>query len=387
MSGPFISIVIPTRNRADYVGHALQSALEQSFDDFEVVVSNNDSSDRTAEVVAEHSDPRVRYVETSKTLAMPDSWEFAVSHARGEFVTVLCDDDALAPRCCERGAKHLRESGVELLYWRRYHYTMSDWLEPERRNSVRLRKTSGQAVLEPTKPLLESWYGEPRYILHAPMLFNGFFRRSKLEAIRASAGRFFISPAPDVGASVMMLAHTDEMLRLDEVMGIVGSGRQSIGASQRHGADTGVAEAFEAEFEGDIFTRVPFRMNMITTTITDTLLAAKELLPGPLAPYEVNWISFWLRCHRELIGRRDRGLDVSGPLAELEGLMEEHEPGLLARALSEDRSRRRRILRRRFIPRISLRRRQRRNVRGADAGFSNILECARELDRLVEELG
>ena len=76
-----------------------------------------------------------------------------------------------------------------------------------------------------------------------------------------------------------------------------------------HGRD--VAEAFEAEFEGDIFTHVPFRMNMITTTITDTLLRAKELLPGPLALYDVNWTSFYLQCHRELIGRRDRGLDVA----------------------------------------------------------------------------
>ncbi len=386
MSQPFISIVIPTRNRADYLGHALQSALEQTFDDYEVVVSNNDSTDRTAEVVAELSNHRVRYIETGKTLAMPDSWEFAVSHARGEFVTVLCDDDALAPRCCERGAKHLRESGVELLYWRRYHYTMSDWVEPERRNSVRLRKTTGRAVLEPTRPLLESWYRQPRYILHAPMLFNGFFPRRKIEAIRAAAGRFFVAPAPDVGASVMMLAHTDKMLLLDEAMGIVGSGRQSIGASQRHGAETGVAEAFEAEFKGDIFTHVPFRLNMITTTISDTLLKAKELLPAPLAPYELDWTSFYLQCHRELIGRRDRGLDVRGSLAELEGLMEAQEAGLLARAVREDRSRRRRAFRKRLIPSIRFRPRRRRVVRGADAGFSNILECARQLDRLVDEL-
>jgi len=386
---PRFSIVMPTRNRAGYLGHAIQSALEQRFEDLEVVVSNNDSSDETREVVHCFDDPRLRYVETSSTLAMPDSWEFAMTHARGEYVTVLCDDDALTPSCCARADHHLRETPVELLYWRRFHYNLADWIEESKRNTVKLAPTTGEATLEATRPWLESWYRGCRYMLHAPMLFNGFFSRERLEEIRERAGRFFLGPAPDVGASLMMLGHTDQMLKIDHVMGLVGAGRQSIGANQDVGGDTGVAEDFEKEFHGKIFTRIPFRMNMITTTVADTLLAAQELLPERFAEFEFDLGRFYLECYREVSDRGQRGQDVERPLAELARQMDALDATLRARADVEARRQGRKAMLKEATG--YLRRRlpgalwpgKTRVVRGADAGFSNILECARRLDEMA----
>src|SRR5439155_1533464 len=74
---PRFSIVMPTRNRAQLLQFALQSALDQPTADLEVVVSDNDSRDDTPAVARRFNDPRVRYVRTPETLAMPDSWEFA----------------------------------------------------------------------------------------------------------------------------------------------------------------------------------------------------------------------------------------------------------------------------------------------------------------------
>ncbi|MCA9109881.1 MAG: glycosyltransferase family 2 protein, partial [Planctomycetaceae bacterium] len=84
---PRFSIVMPTRNRACLFRSALQSALAQTCGDFEVVISNNQSSDNTNEVARTFDDPRVRYFETDQTLPMSRNWEFALSNARGEYVT------------------------------------------------------------------------------------------------------------------------------------------------------------------------------------------------------------------------------------------------------------------------------------------------------------
>ena len=81
---PRFSILMPTRNRAQLLQFALQSALDQPTADLEIVVSDNDSRDDTPAVARRFNDPRVRYVRTPETLAMPDSWEFALSHATGE---------------------------------------------------------------------------------------------------------------------------------------------------------------------------------------------------------------------------------------------------------------------------------------------------------------
>ena len=97
---PLFTIVMPTRNRGELLRNSLQTALNQSFTDYEIVVCDNNSVDNTAQVVRELAHPRLRYVKSEVSLSMPDNWEYAWGHARGEYIMYLCDDDAylLAPR-------------------------------------------------------------------------------------------------------------------------------------------------------------------------------------------------------------------------------------------------------------------------------------------------
>lgn len=398
---PQFSIVMPTRNRARIVPWAIKSALAQEFDDFEVILSNNDSSDGTREAVSQIDDPRLRYVETDRTLPMPDSWEFAIGHARGDFVGVLCDDDALAPSCLPRLDRHLEASeragnAIDMVYWPRFHYTFDDWHDEDRRNSLSLRPTTGKASLRETAPMLQEWFATCDYHVDAPMLLNGFVRRELVLRAQQEAGRFFIAPAPDVGASVAMLCHTDRMLHIDDVMGIVGMGRQSIGGDQIHRGASGVAREFEAEFRGDIFTRVPFKVNMIATTVTDTLAACKELLGDRLEGYEIDWEAFYAACYRELASRRANGWDTEAALEQLLGLMNESYPTLHERMREEETLHLRKLAKRRRKRRLRqlarsvgwTRKQQahadrRTQLFGRDHGFSNILECAARLDDLA----
>src|SRR5690349_16522507 len=97
MSQPLFSVVIPTRERAETLSSALRTCLEQTFDDYEIVVCDNCSSPATRAVVEAAGSARVRYVRSDRPLAMSANWELAVSHARGQYVTVLGDDDGLMP--------------------------------------------------------------------------------------------------------------------------------------------------------------------------------------------------------------------------------------------------------------------------------------------------
>ena len=114
---PLISIVIPTRNRAYLLQTAIQSALSQNFDDFEVVVSDNYSTDATFETVNKFNDPRLRYVKTSKAMHMPDSWEFALEQARGEYITFLSDDDAIHPNLLKISWNAVTRTSCDIIVW------------------------------------------------------------------------------------------------------------------------------------------------------------------------------------------------------------------------------------------------------------------------------
>src|SRR5215813_12321861 len=77
MSAPVFSVVIPTYNRRDLVPYAVRSVLRQTCGDLEVVVSDNGSSDDTADVIGSIADRRVRYVQTPVHGPIAYSWEFA----------------------------------------------------------------------------------------------------------------------------------------------------------------------------------------------------------------------------------------------------------------------------------------------------------------------
>src|SRR5262245_20675383 len=103
------SVVIPTRERAETLRHALRTCLNRKFDDYEVIVSDNDSAPPMRAVVDEVAGPKVRYVRTPDALAMSSNWDFALSHARGEFVVLIGDDDGLLPHALAELDKIIRE--------------------------------------------------------------------------------------------------------------------------------------------------------------------------------------------------------------------------------------------------------------------------------------
>ncbi len=92
-----VSIIIPTFNRAKYLTRAVSSALAQDYNDMEVIVSDNDSTDDTGVVVESFmGDKRFKYFRNSKNLGMAPNWRKALNeYATGDFFIILSDDDYL----------------------------------------------------------------------------------------------------------------------------------------------------------------------------------------------------------------------------------------------------------------------------------------------------
>ena len=91
------SICIPTYNRQEMLCQAIRSALNQSYDNIEVVVSDNASSDQTADMVAALNDQRIRYFRNPTNLGAAANWERCVQRASGDYFSWLQDDDLLLP--------------------------------------------------------------------------------------------------------------------------------------------------------------------------------------------------------------------------------------------------------------------------------------------------
>lgn len=104
MSGrPLVSLLVPTYGRADLLALTLRSAMDQTWDELEIVVADDCSPDHTEEVVRElaREDERIRYVRQPHNLGNFGNSRFLLHEARGDYLKLLLDDDLLMPRHVE----------------------------------------------------------------------------------------------------------------------------------------------------------------------------------------------------------------------------------------------------------------------------------------------
>lgn len=92
---PFFSIVIPTYNRAVDLQFALYCILRQSFFDFEIVISDNCSTDNTKDVISKLGNKKIRYSRARKTVGNALNTRRAIEMAKGKYVFLHSDDDFL----------------------------------------------------------------------------------------------------------------------------------------------------------------------------------------------------------------------------------------------------------------------------------------------------
>jgi hypothetical protein len=97
MNCPLFTIVIPTLNRSHCVARAVRSALDQTYPNLEIIVSDNGSRDDTGRVLAQFSDPRLRILRRDTTIPAHEHGNFLIEAARGEYFLGLSDDDYLEP--------------------------------------------------------------------------------------------------------------------------------------------------------------------------------------------------------------------------------------------------------------------------------------------------
>ena len=95
---PLVTIGIPTYNRASgFLTQALESAVNQTYPNIEIIVSDNCSTDHTEEVVHGFSSPRIRYFKHTENIGPINNFNFCVQEARGQYFLMLHDDDLIDP--------------------------------------------------------------------------------------------------------------------------------------------------------------------------------------------------------------------------------------------------------------------------------------------------
>ncbi len=210
MKRPFFSILLPTKNRSEIVGDAIASALQQTFADFELVISDNDDSDTaTASAVAKHPDPRIRYHRTTGKLPMHENWDNAFAHATGENVLILEDKMRLVPNALEILRHHLAEQGDVPIC-----YPVQFAKEP----TIAAPALFPDAHFLDSKATMETFCRFSQGFFETlPKGLDSCVPRKTMEQIKARSptGFLFSYICPDYSFGFMLLSHVDRFLRIE----------------------------------------------------------------------------------------------------------------------------------------------------------------------------
>ena len=89
---PKVSIVMPCYNHAEYVAEAIQSVLNQTYNDLEFLIVDNGSDDDSYEIISNFNDPRIKFFRLEKN-DIPKAYDIMLSNAVGEYIAMMFSDD------------------------------------------------------------------------------------------------------------------------------------------------------------------------------------------------------------------------------------------------------------------------------------------------------
>jgi glycosyltransferase involved in cell wall biosynthesis len=285
---PRFSIVIPVRNRRPTIAATLQTCLAQEFTDFEIVVSDNLSSDGTFEIVNSIPDPRIKLFSTPSFYAMTDNFEFALRQTNGQYILFIGGDDGFYPW----SLAYLNDM-ISLMPSECYDWNPPQFIWPHEKKAILYcdiaphlrrpwRETNDAAEARLAAPIAVT---QPQ--LTGFNIYHGCVTRELITRVITAQGRYFEGPSPDLSASLDNLLHADGTVHLGAPVSIAGLSRLSNGWAFTAPEPTQSQEAIRAEFVASnttLRTRdIP--INAVSTTV---------------GPYLGGLVSFWFKKYGNL---------------------------------------------------------------------------------------
>jgi GT2 family glycosyltransferase len=400
MENPFFSIVLPTRNRANYLPFAVGSVLNQTFGDFELVISNNDSSDNTEEIAKALDDPRVRYVKTDRMLSMDEHWDFALGHARGRFITFLGDDDAHSKIYLESIKKVIDDNAAaEIISCKMADYYYGSAGENTYSETLVTSLFTNKLFIHGSTRKIRDLFidrglsrGTVTEKVEVPQLINTVYHRRVFDKIREKSGQVFPKLlSGDYYLAVVTLSFTENYYYLDSPLSFHGI---STASTTSHISSESKGKTLkETQPELAIFHKAPLEIFTPYNFTVDAVLLAKSDLGERLDYIDLDMTGYFAQMSHQLHALELKGIDVSEETGEYLSVVGQQEPQMRKELEGLVLNKKTRLINRLRSgiyktglhgPLSRLRRSATKakqiTVEGKRNGFSNIIECAGVVD-------
>lgn len=307
---PLFTVIIPQKNRAEYLIHTLKTCMIQDYPNFEVIVSDDCSDDNSVEVVEKLAviDNRIKLYAHKQHLGMRDNFEFALSKVRPGYVMALGGDDGLVAGSIWRMYEILKETKRQLLTWPSAVFKYANDEEKESLVYFRRRKNHKLNIIK-SEDFLNKIATTFYYMVDdCPMFYiKGVVSTELVNRVksRTKDNCFYSCPTPDGFSGVVLAGEVEDYVYTYEPLSIGGNTKKSQGQNYMRTDEKSRREA--VEFFNDNLRRTMHRelasqpySPLITLMTADYLLTAKDLPGWPGKFKEISFENLLKAAFKEM---------------------------------------------------------------------------------------
>jgi len=285
------TVIIPTRDRAETLEATLRTCLRQTYKDFEIIVSDNCSSDNTRKIVYRCEDPRIRYINPGKRLSMAGNFEFALGHVIDGFVMFIGSDDGIMPDAIDYVDSIVKKYRVNAVSCRQATYVWPDFPDKNIAGRLIFGGLRNEIEVRQSREWIQKTLNyEVPYCFDLPNLYCGFVHKRVIDKA-CKDGQYFRSLTPDAYSAFATAIFLDEYAFSHKPFSIAGASVKSNGASAMHplGSD---AEAAKFYAENDIkFCEGFVNCPSYEVIVTEAFAKLAEAFPVLCKSYRVDYKS------------------------------------------------------------------------------------------------
>lgn len=229
-----LAIVIPTRNRHQYVISAIESLLRIPSPDLEIVIEDNSDSKQLQHWIQEKApDIRITYNYSNAATSQAGNYERSMRGVKAEYVAFIGDDDGVNPEILE-ATGWAKEQGYDAVVpvnkanfvWPDLQISAKGAIAP---GELRISPITGRAwQSDPEAELRKCLFDAGQNFHDLPKAYYGIVRREIMEQVRAKTGAFFPGVSPDLAAAVALANVTRKVCVVDYPLFLPGASLKSV---------------------------------------------------------------------------------------------------------------------------------------------------------------
>ncbi|MBN1971004.1 MAG: glycosyltransferase [Candidatus Delongbacteria bacterium] len=161
-----ISVIMPVYNGEMYLAEAIDSILNQTFRDFEFIIINDGSSDKTEEIVLSYSDIRIIYISNVRNLGIAKALNKGISLARGKYIARMDSDDiSLAKRFEMQYIFMEKNQDIDICgSWIKAFWKKNEiWKYPSMHEAIKVNMLFNSSIAHPVAMIRKSFFNEFKY--------------------------------------------------------------------------------------------------------------------------------------------------------------------------------------------------------------------------------